>query len=158
MTKDCSCPKCVQLCRHAPGWMSPDDARKAIGAGHAPKLMVDYLLKSEGNIYVLGPATRGQEGYRAKNTDELFGGGSIFDMFIRSPPPKGVCTFFNKDRCTLHTTDFKPRQCRETYGCSKEGPNNYAMAEDWNNPEAQALVREWMKLVGLEEDVLEECT
>ena len=160
MTKtECSCPKCIKLCRHAPGWMMPEEARKAIAAGFAEKLMLDYWIRSEGNIYILGPAVRGCEANRAPNTDELFGDLPMFAAMLNGPPAKGVCTFFKENKCSIHTSGFKPRQCREVYGCNPQvGPGNTEMGLEWDNPEAQKLVREWMALVGLEERILMECT
>lgn len=151
---DCACPKCVSLCSN-PGWFSPDEARTAIAAGHAEKLMLDYLT-SEPTIYVLCPASAGREKLRALNTGELFGGRSLFAAFI-SPRAKGQCVFLSDHGCAIHASGFKPKQCREAFGCTGKGPDNYAMAALWDNPEAQALVRSWMTQVGLEERELEEC-
>lgn len=35
----CSCPNCVSLCEKNPGWMTPEEALKAIASGHATRLM-----------------------------------------------------------------------------------------------------------------------
>jgi hypothetical protein len=136
--------------------MTPIEAKAAIAAGLAGKLMLDYLC-GEPNTYVLCPASVGHEGDRAPNTGELSGGRSLLTMML-TPPVKGRCTLQMADGlCSIHASGFKPRQCRESLGCIGSDPDNYAMAEDWNSLEAQALTREWMALVGLAESELEEC-
>jgi hypothetical protein len=60
---------------------------------------------------------------------------------------KGTCNFLKDSRCELHDTALKPMQCRECFGCSSEGPDNYAMGTLWNNSEAQQLVIEWRSIV-----------
>lgn len=150
----CLCDKCKSLCKN-PGWMTPAEARAAIAAGLAEKLMLDYLC-GEPNIYVLCPASVRHEGGRAPNTGELNGGG-VF-MLTSRPSTKGRCTLQAADGlCSIHASGFKPKQCRECLGCDGSGPDNYVMAAEWSNPEAQALTREWMALVGLHESELAEC-
>lgn len=39
---ECRCPKCVECCERAPGWMTPEEAQRAIDAGRARDLMVDW--------------------------------------------------------------------------------------------------------------------
>src|SRR5437763_1870083 len=98
----CSCPKCVHLCERNPGWMTPQEARDAIAAGLAARLMKDWLepceeLKNECRIFVLAPAACGHEGTTAPEM------GPFAFFWI-----KGQCTFLRDGLCELHNTTFKP--------------------------------------------------
>ena len=154
---ECSCKMCVSLCHRAPGWFAPDEAREAIKAGLAGRLMLDYWIKVPDDVYVLAPAAKGCEKDRAPNTEELFGGMSFVESMFANPK-KGTCTFLRDGRCDIHASGMKPLQCRSAMGCKGTGLDNTDMGKLWDNPEAQALVFEWMALVGLSEDVLEDCT
>ena len=156
ISTECSCQKCVSLCRRNPGWMTPAEARAAIAAGLAERLMLDYWTGID-NVYVLAPAAEDCEGGRAPNTEELFGGmDSIAALF--HAPETGKCTFFEHNRCSIHASGFKPVECRESMGCSDKIKRREDIKEDWKSDEAKALVREWMALVGMDEKVLEECS
>ena len=39
---ECACGQCAAQCRVAPGWYAPDEARRAINAGLAGLMMLDY--------------------------------------------------------------------------------------------------------------------
>jgi Fe-S-cluster containining protein len=152
--KSCSCSKCRSLCSN-PGWFTPEEAERAIEAGYADKMMIDYLV-GEPNIYILAPASKGCEKDRAPNTDELFGSG--LSRFVTRGTTKGKCVLNKDGLCFIHDTDFKPLQCRSAMACEGDvGLDNTQMGEMWRNPEAQALVRRWMALVDLGEEVFEEC-
>lgn len=123
----CSCEKCVALCRQNPGWFAP-------------------------------------EGKRAPNTEELLGVGGFLSALLLNQVDmkKGTCVFLVDDRCQMiHDSGFKPIQCRTSLACQPDESSsrefNLETAERWNNPEAQALVREWMAKVGLPESELERC-
>ncbi len=64
---------------------------------------------------------------------------------------KGRCVMLSrKGKCTIHTSGFKPKQCRETRGCApEEGPDNYAIAPLWDNAKGRAVVAKWRKAVAL---------
>ena len=156
--KACSCAKCISLCQN-PGWFAPDEARRAIAGGFADRMMLDYWITSPQNVYVLAPAAGRCAKDRAPNTEELFGDMPMH-MSIFNRPTKGRCTFLNeKNRCELHDSGFKPMQCIAALGCE---PGVFLSTEEmgqlWDNPEAQALVREWLRLVGLDDTIFEECT
>ena len=72
--------------------------------------------------------------------------------------PKGVCVHLTTDNmCEIHAT--KPQQCRDTFGCEPgRGSSNSDMVLLWQTPEAQALAKDWMGLVGLSESDLRRCT
>lgn len=154
-TKGCTCSKCVAPCRTSPGWFTPQEAELAILAGHSERLMRDWLEPSEehGNkerIYVLAPASVGCEGRDApeilpNDPDDLEAMiGKVLEL-IGDGWEKGECTFLTEDnRCEIHKSGFKPKQCRECFGCKPDsGPDNFEMIRFWDNPEAQALVEKW---------------
>ena len=141
---ECSCPKCVEACRHNPGWMTPAEAKLAIAAGYADRLMRDWLEPSDevGNderLYVLAPASFFCEGDDAPELDWLE---------LTLGVGKGQCTFLDGERCSLHESGFKPRQCREALCCTDppSGPDNYEMARLWQGAEGSAVLSEWARL------------
>jgi Fe-S-cluster containining protein len=157
MTKtECSCEACQRLCTRNPGWMTPEEAKKAIDAGLAEKLMCDWLDPSEevGNterIFLLCPASDYRGGEMAPEWEDMHGyTGTILDRFY-GDIYKGRCIFFDGRLCTIHTSGFKPKQCRTEFGCDDEQwMNNYDMARLWFNDACRQLVKDWQKLVGLE--------
>lgn len=141
----CHCSRCVTLCQRNPGWMTPLEARLAIEAGYASRLMKDWLepcteLKNEKRIFVLAPASIGYEGREAP--DMPFS--AIFTGWC-----KGKCTFLRKGRCEIHDSAFKPRQCREAYGCvpNEDCPDNYEMARLWNTRDGRNVVKQWKRVL-----------
>lgn len=139
---ECSCVRCTSLCRKAPGWFTPDEARRAIDAGFAEQLMLDYWIKHPSNVYILCPATLRHEKTRAANTDELYGDMSFAEAMLAAPS-KGICVFLDRGLCSIHASGFKPLQCVSAKGCEPNvGLDNTEMSSHWDNPEAQALVRE----------------
>ena len=145
----CSCSDCVSLCEKNPGWMTPEEALKAIASGHASRLMRDWLdpcseVGNEERIYVLAPASLGCEGADAPDFD-------LFSM-LSGTAEKGRCTFLNNNElCDLHATDYKPRQCRESMGCADIGLDNYEMARMWDNREGRRTISWWLTLTGQQE-------
>ena len=140
----CSCTNCVSLCEKNPGWMTPEEALKAIASGHATRLMRDWLepcqeVGNDKRIYVLAPASLCCEGIDAPE----------FDLFsiISGTAEKGRCTFLNNRLCDLHTTDYKPMQCRENMGCVEIGLDNYEMARMWNNDQGRKTIAWWSTLI-----------
>lgn len=154
---ECTCERCVALCKKNPGWFTPEEAKAAIEAGHAKSMMLDYYV-SDPNIWILSPAVVGREAYRAPNTEECFGGASLFAVMFSAAGTKGRCVFLGTDdRCQIYEQSFRPRQCRECFGCKPVGPDNHVMMALWNTPAGQALVNEWMEIVDFDRDLLEEC-
>lgn len=138
---NCRCDKCRRACRRAPGVMTPDEARRYIVDRGPRGLMVDYWIERDGLTLYLTPATDNmQDGGRAPNIFEMVG------------LAKGVCVFFSStERCGLHHTDYKPRECRESFMCTGEGPCNNDVIEEWrDNPDARLLIDEWAALSGLD--------
>ena len=140
----CSCTNCVSLCERNPGWMTPEEALKAMASGYAHRLMRDWLEPSfqAGNeelIYVLAPASIGCEGSDAPDFD-------LFSLFSGTAA-KGKCTFLNNGLCDLHATDYKPMQCRESMGCVNIGLDNYEMARMWDNVQGREAIYLWSTLL-----------
>jgi Fe-S-cluster containining protein len=145
----CTCSACVRNCERNPGWMSLEEAEKAIGAGMATRLMRDWLeadgeLGNKARIYVLSAASIGHEGTDAPEIDFA----DALMMLMGTEWTKGRCTFLKNNLCQIHDSGFKPQQCRESMGCKEEpGPDNFAMARQWNTEEGRALVARWEKAV-----------
>lgn len=134
-TAPCTCSDCVRACQENPGWFAPDEAERAIAAGLANRLMLDWWVDFPENVYLLAPASQGCEGKYAPELDvfaPLFPGWN-----------KGKCTFLKRRRCAIHNSGFKPHQCR-TYAGNEE------VKALWDNDPARALIEHWKKLVGLE--------
>lgn len=137
----CHCDDCVGLCYRNPGWMTPAEAMQAMDAGLAHRLMRDWLEPSSklGNterLYVLAAASEGCEGRDAPEFD--------FAALFLGYTKKGKCTFLEEDRCSIHDSGFKPKQCRESLGCENGcGPDNYEMARHWDSDEGRAVLDRW---------------
>lgn len=144
--QECKCLDCQHLCLN-PGWFTPKEAETAIEEGYADKLMLDYYILKDSNIYILCPASNGCEKNRSKNTGEL--------RFLSN---KGRCTLQKEGMCTIHNTSFKPLQCRSAMGCKEgHGLDGLQMAKKWDNQKARDLIKKWMALVDLDESVMHEC-
>lgn len=63
----CACDRCEAMCRFAPGWPTVEEAAQLIGAGHGPRLMLDWWNAEDELPYteVLCPAVVGHEGVDA---------------------------------------------------------------------------------------------
>lgn len=132
----------MRACESNPGWMSPEDAEKAMEAGLAGRMMRDWYV-SGGNIDVLAPASIGCEGRDAPDMDL----GSMLKFLIQGSWGKGRCTFLKDGLCELHDSGYKPMQCRESYCCKSEGPSNLEMSEMWDTPYGRQMVARWKDLV-----------
>jgi hypothetical protein len=154
MIKSCTCAKCVEACRRMPGWMTVEEAKKAMGAGMGTRLMRDWLdpsteLGNEERIYVLCPAAEGREGGDAADVDEMFPDNLLMALLGCAAPVAQPCVMLTREgRCELHTSGFKPRQCREALVCdNRNGADKYEMAKEWDTPEGRNLVERWSELI-----------
>lgn len=156
--ESCTCHECVSACEHNPGWMSPADATRAIEAGHAGKLMLDWLepcteVGNKTRIFVLSPASDDRGGGMAPEVEEMHGfssGRCFFGMWLGGERPyKGRCVYLKRGRCSIHASGFKPHQCRMSLGCGDNdlGVDNYTMAKMWRGREPRAVVAEWRRAV-----------
>lgn len=136
----CTCDRCVSACYQAPGWFGLDDAEVAIDAGYAKKMMLDWWEEhddGDNNTYVLAPAVVGFGGRLAPDIPEFpFSFGWV----------KGRCSLLDdKSRCTIHSTGFKPAQCRALgHGVSLK---NQDAIKPWRTKRGLALIRRWKKEV-----------
>lgn len=111
-----------------------------IDSGLAPKMMIDWWVGERyddetEDILILCPAAIGHEGKAAPE-------GFLFHV------PKLTCNLLKGGLCSIHDSGFKPVEGRMAHHDGGRGDTHEATAESWNNAEAQALVLEWMKLVG----------
>jgi len=120
--------------------MSVSEAKAAIEAGLAHRLMMDWWVTDESPIYLLCPAVEGCEGNKAPEFGliELLHGTKF-----------GTCTFLKDGLCSIHDTSYKPTICRETFCCEDELPDKGKMVPEWDAQAGRDLVKEWKGLVGL---------
>lgn len=153
--ESCTCSQCVSCCEFYPGWFTPEEAQKAIDAGHGDKLMVDwftdYSKDSCPDIEALIPASVGYAGGYAPDAPSGF-----MAMFSGWSGP-GRCVFLKNRRCSLHKTDFKPLECRSSLSCKDSdeemlnNPRKQNIYKLWDTPEGRALVKKWKEERGLSE-------
>lgn len=152
----CTCSTCTSHCHRVPGWMLPEEARKAVDAGYAPKLMIDWFDGKDGPLFVLCPAAQFHEGERAPTWDEMTGGDWMRGWL--GNVSKGRCAFLSEvGRCTIHDSGFKPIHCRQAFHDSTKvirEPDNEKIAGAWQTTDAKALIEEWKKLVEFDESTL----
>lgn len=143
----CKCDRCVSLCRRNPGWMTPEEAQKAIEAGFAKSLMRDWLepcdeVGNEERIYLLAPASEGCEGQDAPEFD-------FFTFLTNTNLCKGPCVLLEDGLCKIHDSGFKPIQCRENHGHGKDGyvVTNYDVAKLWDTEIGKQTLANWEILI-----------
>jgi hypothetical protein len=115
-----------------PGWWTVEQAAQALDAGYGHRMMLE--IAPELTFGVLSPAFKGCEKYFATNEHANSG-----------------CTFLRENRCELFGTGHQPLECRFCYH-ERRGLGTQCHADlekDWKTPAGQALVRKWMKGVGL---------
>src|SRR5512143_3320363 len=91
-SEPCACSVCVGYCQR-PGWWTVEEARQAIQAGYASRMMLE--MSPDRAFGVLAPAFSGCETQFAANEYAQRG-----------------CTFFKELRCELHGTGLMPLECR----------------------------------------------
>ncbi len=129
-----------------PGVFDPLEALRAIKEGQACRMM----LVSLGGLEV----GRG----RSIEVDALMpmseqNGPYRYDAWRRphAMSASGTCVFFSNHRCSLHSTTYKPRECREALLCNggyQKGSNDeikldYWIATRWSTPVAHYVIRQW---------------
>lgn len=137
-SEPCSCELCRSFCRR-PGWWTVEEARKAIDAGYAGRMMLE--MAPDLSFGVLSPAFYGCENNFAIQEYARFG-----------------CNFLKNGLCELHGTGHMPLECRFCHHArSGQGLICHADIEkDWNTPAGQALVAQWGQMAGLLKPVLAE--
>lgn len=130
-SEPCTCAVCLSYCAR-PGWWTVEQAAQALDAGYGHRMMLE--IAPELTFGVLSPAFKGCEKYFATNEHANNG-----------------CTFLRENRCELFGTGHQPLECRFCYH-ERRGLGTQCHADlekDWKTPAGQALVRKWMKGVGL---------
>ncbi len=125
-SEPCGCDVCRGYCMR-PGWWTVEEARRAVIAGYAPRMMLE--LSPDRTFGVLAPAFRGCERSVA------------LQVFA-----KNGCTFFRHGLCELHETGLEPLECRFCHHLRQGlGQKCHAdLEKDWHTPAGQALVRAWI--------------
>jgi len=129
-SEPCSCEVCKSYCER-PGWWTVEEARKAIDAGFAKRMMLE--IAPEQNFGVLAPAFKGNEGN--------------YSLQVFS---KNGCTFLNEGLCELFGTDNQPIECRFCHH-NREGQGKKCHLEiekDWNSLAGKRLIVQWGNQIG----------
>jgi len=129
-SESCSCDICKNYCER-PGWWTVEEARKAIDAGYARRMMLE--IAPEQNFGVLSPAFKGNEGN--------------YSLQVFS---KNSCTFLINGLCELFGTSNQPIECRfchhERVGQGKKCHRD--IEKDWNSDAGKRLIVQWGNLIG----------
>lgn len=156
MQLDCTCSKCVDLCRFRPGFGHVYEIRAIIDAGFGHRLMLDWFtpdsrIDPKHHVYVLAPAVIGYEGKFAPDSDEWEIEPSIFNA---GRAKMGTCASLHNERCLLHYPALKPNQCRLAMGCNADAEtgwvDNYTLAHEWMQ-EGVPTIQTWMRTMGLKQ-------
>lgn len=124
----CTCGICLNYCMR-PGWWTVGEARRAIEAGYAGRMMLE--MSPELSFGVLSPAFKGNEGNVA------------LELFAH----RG-CTFLAGDLCELFGTDFRPLECRFCHHSRHDRGRkcHWDIERDWNGRAGQQLVIRWCEI------------
>lgn len=133
----CTCEACAGACKRIPGVFAPLEALRAVRAGLAPRMVETRM---EGH-FVLMPLARA-DGWQ--ESEGHFRDGA-YDA-------RGRCTFLSgSDRCELHDTKFKPKECREALLCgetagAREVDRN--LEASWDTRVGHLVRKIWHKALG----------
>lgn len=126
----CTCEKCQHACERIPGEMTPLEAERAIAAGEARRLMLNWYYRRQGNVYWLMPAVTGS-------------GGEVAPYW-----PKGRCMFLTDGNlCDIHYTAYKPIVCRQSFLCDEDKNARVLRKRDlvrlWDTDKGRAVIKQW---------------
>ena len=139
----CACTQCRALCEFIPGWMMPEEARRAIAEGLAHRLMLCwYTGGGQKRIYVLSPAVAGYEG-------------KIGPQAVMSGKDwkRGTCTFYKNQRCEIHASGFKPLECRLALSCDvaigrqADDAHKQEIPRAWDSWRSRRIIKRWLRMV-----------
>ncbi len=130
MNKDCTCDTCKDACTRKSGWFMPGEVEKVaeyLGISlqelFNTKLGVDWWWVTDGDIFVLAPAT------------------TSMDTGMEYPRnPWGQCIFYKSGLCSIHPV--KPFECREFLHSDEKGlagKRHEAVAKAWQDNQAQIV-------------------
>jgi len=130
-SESCECEICQSYCQR-PGWWTVEEARKAIKAGYAKRMMLE--MAPDFSFGVISPAFTGCESNFALQNFAANG-----------------CNFYINNKCELYAKSLVPLECRfchhdrigQGQKCHEDIEN------DWKTPEGQALVKKWGLRTGL---------
>jgi hypothetical protein len=129
-SEPCSCDICRTYCKR-PGWWTVEEAKKAIDAGFACRMMLE--ISPEEDFAVLSPAFKGNEGKFALQIFANIG-----------------CTFLQNGLCELFGSGFQPLECRfchhQRKGLGKKCHN--AIEQVWKSNDAKKLIVKWGNITG----------
>ncbi len=141
--ESCHCTQCRAACEFIPGWMMPGKARTAIARGFAHRLMLCwYSGYKTKRIYVLSPAAAGHEG-------------KIGPQSVMSGKDwkGGTCTFYKNQQCEIHSSGFKPLECRLALRCDvaigrqADDAHKHGIPRAWDSWRSRRIIRRWLRLV-----------
>jgi hypothetical protein len=122
----CSCAVCRNYCLR-PGWWLVAEARSAMDAGYAGRMMLEF--SPDFSVAILSPAFRGNEGFFALG-EYAFAG----------------CTFLETGRCALFGKAFRPIECgfchHERVGLGLRCHRD--IGRDWDTAKGRRLVARWL--------------
>lgn len=151
---ECTCELCVDACKSAPCWGTPQEMDALIRAGYGKRLMMFVLPEGsftktperdfEQRVEVLAPAMT-NKGKRLKCGLRPHTGGSL----TVSASSFGRCTFLNdKGLCEIHDLDMKPIEGRVEHheiGYDEAIAIRRKIFETWNTPYGKEIVDRWTK-------------
>jgi hypothetical protein len=129
-SEPCSCDICTGYCQR-PGWWTPYEAQKAIGAGYGNRMMLE--VSPDKTFSVLSPAFRGNEVNFAFQT--YSGNG---------------CTFLHNGLCELFGTGLQPLECRYCHH-SRKGMGitcHRAIEKIWRKNSSKKIIIHWGNQTG----------
>ena len=127
---ECSCGKCVDMCKSRVCWGTPKDIQTLIESFPEAKnkLMIDWWVGDDNDIEIISPAFIGHE------------------MGMAPSWPVGRCAFLTNDnKCEIHAlkpTEGKTASCK---GGESSYPVHKAIAMTWDSDDGRALVKEMRK-------------
>lgn len=146
--ESCTCEECVSACAFNPGIFLPAEAKLAIEAGYAKRMMlyneVVPMRSGRGRVVAyLMPAVPHMGG---KSDGPMTFGQAM--LLVVGGRGRGKCTFLTRaGRCRIHDSGFKPAECRGYLGC---GPHDAKVDEkrdrlirSWTTPEGRAVIDQW---------------
>lgn len=132
-SQSCCCPVCLSYCKR-PGWPLVEEARLAVEAGLANRLMLEF--SPDLSYGILEPAFKGNEGY-----------------FALALYASQGCTFLeDMGQCSIFSQPYRPLECRF---CHHERIGrgihcHQAIAHEWNSSKGKRLVHYWLQEQGLQ--------
>lgn len=98
----------------------------------------DTHFGNDVRIYVLAAASEDHEGADAPE-------GNLLEIALLGDWCKGQCVLLKDGLCTIHSSGFKPLQCRTAMGCEEDPDyvDNYTIAALWDTDEGHEVLALW---------------